>query len=156
MRNVWWWTPMRHQFRRCLKIWVCPNIFQHTLKIKWSWYQLCTSGWMEVSLKVVKAVSTGKGTQTIGLASKNHSVISLLNMSVMWMHLTACTPYSLQQIRVWVAIKVTVSMLLNRLFNIKLSVQFEGQNLSWRGWVHLLLSDVELAIPQCQNAFRFF
>lgn len=54
---------------------------------------------MEVSLKVVKAASTGKSTQTVGLASKNHSVIFLLNTSVIeiW---SSFAPYSLLHIKV--------------------------------------------------------
>lgn len=70
---------------------------------------------MEVSLKVVKAASTGKSTQTVGLASKNHSVIFLLNTSVIeiW---SSFAPYSLLHINVRVTTKVTARMPLNELF----------------------------------------
>lgn len=114
MRNVWWWMPTRHRFRRCLKSWVCPNTLVHTLIRKLLCYQ---PGQMEGSLK---ADSTGKCTHTAGLASENNSVIFLLNTSVVEI-CSSFAPCSLQHIKVWIATKVMARMPLNELFKCKLS-----------------------------------
>lgn len=146
MRNVWWWMPMRHQFRRCLKSWVCPNTLLHTLTRKLLCYQ---PGQMEVSLK---ADSTGKSIQTAGLASKNNSVIFLLSTPVveMWSCFALC---SLQHIKVWVATKVIARISLNELFKCKLS---SLRSTSVLQKLSALLNDIELGIHHCQNSFRFF
>lgn len=87
-------------------------------------------GQMEVSLK---ADSAGKSIQTAGLASKNNSVIFLLNTPVieMWSSFALC---SLQHIKVWVATKVIARISLNELLNVNCPVW--GQHLSCRSWVH--------------------